>query len=155
MLYICYITYSLCTSGFSEPGMRAQVLSRHGKSLLEISEWRGLDTSKGFCVLLYTQPDASRLTSPMTANLTSELEFSFKSLFLLTAMGTYSWQAPFSSGLMSQNMTVYSHTSTGKKTQLLHTLAEDQTDDNVQNNDISVTAVNHKPNFKIRLNTVK
>lgn len=145
----------LATDTCLPPVMEAQVPSRHGTPSLETSEWRGLGPTGGFCVLPYTHPGASRLTSPVTVILTSELEFSFKRLILPTDVGTHSWEASSNSGLMSQNLVVYSCTNTGKNTQLLDTLAEDQRDDNLQDNDISVTAVNCKPNFKRRLNTVK
>lgn len=134
--------------------MGAQVPSRHGTPSVETSEWRGLGPTGGFCVLPYTHLGPPRLSSPTTAILISELEFSFKRLILLTGVGTHSWEAASDSGLVSQNLAVYSRANTGKTTQLLDALAEDQTD-NLQDNDISVTAVNHKTNFKRRLNTVK
>jgi len=131
------------------------VPNRHGRASLKTSELGGLCPTGDFCVFLYTFPGASRLTSPATAIPTSNLRFFSEGSFCSQKWGRTQGKLLPTRGSWAKNQAVYSLTNAGKNTQLLDTLAEDQTGDNLQDNDISVTAVNRKSNFKRRLNIVK
>lgn len=101
-----------------------------------------------FCVLPNTHPGTSWLNRPMTTIPTSELEFSFQMLPSFMGVETLWWETFSNWGLRSQNLSFFS----------CPTPIEDQTDNSLQDYDISVPSINHKPAsliFKIRLNIIK
>lgn len=115
---------------------------------LEISEWRWLGPTNRFCVLPNTYPGTSWLTRPMTTILTSELDFSFQMPPLLMGVDTLWWETFSNWGLRSPNLSLFS----------CPTPIEDQTDNSLQDHDISVASINHKPAsliFKRKLNIIK
>lgn len=156
MLYICYMTHSLCTSGFQNLGWGLRCQAGTGNLC-----WRSL-SGEG-----WISPRVS-----VYCCIPNQMHHSWPAQWLQTWLLSLSFlsKCSFCSqewGLIHDKL-LPARGSWAKIRQSTHALAQvkrpssyilwlktNQTDDNIQNNDISVTAVTHEPNFKRRLNTVK